>query len=192
MFPVTLESVRDVDHACFMPDEGADSAHLDALEHQFRQVQPSLVAWFRRRVGDPSEAEDLTQECFLRITSREDPKPVEHLEGYLYRTARSVLFDRQRRRRVRRADAHVPLLPEHDDIDEIDAHRTLLAKERLRRASAVLMTMPERTRSIFILCRLEDLRYAEIATRFNISVSAVQKHMLRAIEALMLSGEEEA
>lgn len=175
-----------------MADQGADSERVDALEHQFRHARASLVSWFRRRVGDPCEAEDLAQECFVRIANREDREAVAHFEGYLYRTARSVLFDRRRRRSVRHADAHVSLLPEHDAPDDSDALRTLLAREKLRKASAVLNAMPERTRSIFILCRMEGMRYAEIAARFGISVSAVQKHMLRAIEALTLARDDDA
>lgn len=173
-----------------MAEGNTDSEPSDALEHLFRQLRTPLVAWFRRRIGDTSEAEDLVQESFMRITHRGDQDSVAHFEGYLYRTAKSVLSDRLRRRAVRQIDAHVPLQPDHDAGQESDALRTLLAKERLREVSAVLMTLPERTRAIFILCRLEGLRYAEVATRFNISVSAVQKHMLRAIEALMPAGEE--
>ncbi|WP_232495742.1 RNA polymerase sigma factor [Novosphingobium kaempferiae] len=175
-----------------MADPGADSGQADALEHQFRRARASLVAWFRRRVGDPCEAEDLAQECFVRIANREDREAVAHFEGYLYRTARSVLFDRRRRRSVRHVDAHVSLLPEHDAPDDSDALRTLLAREKLERATTVLSTMPERTRSIFILCRMEGMRYAEIAKRFGISVSAVQKHMLRAIDTLTQAQEDDA
>jgi RNA polymerase sigma-70 factor (ECF subfamily) len=47
------------------------------------------------------------------------------------------------------------------------------------------MTMPERTRAIFLLKRLDGLRHQAIATQLGISVSAVEKHMVRAIEHLM-------
>lgn len=164
----------------------------DAFAHQFRNLRAPLVAWFRRRVGDPIEAEDLAQESFLRIANRESADELDHFESYLYRTAKSVLFDRRRRRSARQAEAHFGLDPDHDALDETDALRDLLAKEKLRRVSAVLMTMPERTRSIFVLCRLEGMRYAEIATRYDISVSAVQKHMLKAIETMMMAGENDA
>jgi RNA polymerase sigma factor (sigma-70 family) len=170
----------------------ADDLAQPGLEQQFLQARPALVTWFRRRVGDPSEAEDLAQECYLRIAGRAGAQGVAHFEGYLYRTAKSVLFDRRRRRTVRLSDAHVPFLPEHAAIDDTDALRTLLARERLQQVVKVLTAMPERTRSIFILSRLEGLRYAEIAARYAISVGAVQKHMLRAIETLMLAREEDA
>lgn len=189
---VLMEFANAFDQPCLMTAGDTGSEPDDALERQFRHLRSPLVAWFRRRVGDASEAEDLAQESFLRVAQRSDGDGVAHFEAYLFRTARSVLADRRRRRITRHAEAHTVLHPEHDEGQDADALRTLLAQERLRQVSEVLMTMPERTRSIFILCRLEGLRYAEVATRFDISVSAVQKHMLRAIETLMLAREEGA
>jgi RNA polymerase sigma-70 factor (ECF subfamily) len=187
---VALEFWRRIAHGRAMANREPESGHEDPLEQMFRRSRLPLLAWFRVRVGDPAEAEDLVQECFLRIRQRGEVEMVAQFDAYLYRTAKSVLADRRRRRAVRHADAHVPLHPDHGGPDDGDALRSLLAKERLHQVSAVLMTMPERTRSIFILCRLEGLRYAEIAARFGISVSAVQKHMLRAIEALLSAGEK--
>jgi RNA polymerase sigma-70 factor (ECF subfamily) len=113
---------------------------------------------------------------------------VAHFEGYLYRTAESVLADRYRRRSVRRADAHIALEPEEHHAEDADALRALLAKERLRAVSASLMTLPERTRAVFVLRRLEGLRYGEIAARLKVSLSTVEKEMARAVDHLMLEG----
>jgi RNA polymerase sigma-70 factor (ECF subfamily) len=52
-------------------------------------------------------------------------------------------------------------------------------------AAAALEAMPARTRAIFLLFRLEHLRQAEIAGIYGISVSAVQKHLVRASAALV-------
>lgn len=186
---VTLEFAAEIDHGRAMSDRRPDSGQAEALEQLFRRSRASLLAWFRVRLGDAVEAEDLVQESFLRIRQRGDAEIVTQFDAYLYRTAKSVLADRRRRRAVRQADAHVPLPPDHGAPDDADALRSLLDRERLHQVSEVLMTMPERTRSIFILCRLEGLRYAEIAARFGISVSAVQKHMLRAIETLLAARE---
>jgi RNA polymerase sigma-70 factor (ECF subfamily) len=67
----------------------------------------------------------------------------------------------------------------------------LLGKERLVRATAVLLELPERTRVIFVLRRLEGMRFNDIAARLGISVSAVEKHMQRAITHLMRRIEQE-
>lgn len=189
---LSLEFADEVHHPRAMGEGGSGPEYLDELEHLFVRTRPALSGWFRRRIGDAAEAEDLAQECFVRIANRKDPDPPGNFEAYLYRTARSVLFDRRRRRERRDADAHVPLLPGQDASGEPDALRNLLARETLQRVTAILATMPERTRSIFILSRLEGMRYAEIATRFDISVSAVQKHILKAIETLMRTGGDDA
>ena len=58
-------------------------------------------------------------------------------------------------------------------------------RQQLARATAVLLELPERTRVIFVLRRLEGMRLNDIAKRLGISVSAVEKHMQRAITHIM-------
>src|SRR5262249_9505928 len=103
-----------------------DAELADGLERWFRHMRAPLVGWFRRRVGDLNESEDLAQECFLRVTQRREDHAVENFEGYLYRTAKSVLADRRRRRGVRQAEAHIPLRPDDDEGQEANALRVLL------------------------------------------------------------------
>jgi RNA polymerase sigma-70 factor (ECF subfamily) len=160
------------------------------MARQFRDLRGKLLGWIRRRVPDPVEAEDLLQDVFLRISQRNERTPVGHFEGYLFATAQSVLADRRRRRAVRHADAHVALEPEHHRADEADALRGLLAKERLREVASALATLPERTRAIFVLRRVEGLRYGEIALRLHMPLKTVEKHMARAVEHLVLHAED--
>jgi RNA polymerase sigma factor (sigma-70 family) len=47
------------------------------------------------------------------------------------------------------------------------------------------MDLPERTRTVFVLRRLEGQSYREISLRLGLSVSAVEKHMLRAVRHLL-------
>jgi RNA polymerase sigma factor (sigma-70 family) len=156
----------------------------DALASRFEGVRASLLAWFRRRVPDQFEAEDLVQESFLRVVQRGDADQVEHLEGYIYRTATSVLTDRHRRRVVRHADEHLA----EDDAPEVanddDPYSSLVGRRTLAVVAAALDDLPERTKTVFVLRRLEGLRHKEIGVRLGISVSAVEKHMERAIQHL--------
>jgi RNA polymerase sigma factor (sigma-70 family) len=187
-----VAAVFYVDDAWTMPDADREPEPSAALARQFKDMRGKLLAWIRRRIPDPAEAEDVLQESFLRITQRDGSDGVDHFESYLFSTARSVLADRHRRRGVRQASAHVALEPEHHHATDVDALRALLAKEKLRKASEALMSLPDRTRMVFVLRRLEGLRYGEIATRLKISVSAVEKHMARAVEHLLLNVEDRA
>lgn len=170
-----------------------NEAKKRALELAVRSqsVRASLMQYFRRRVPDPAEVDDLVQEVFLRLVVRGDAGVVDHVQGYIFQTAASVLADRHRRRTVRHANDHISFDAEVHTEPAFDAEHLLVARERLRSATAALMALPERTRAIFILRRLEGFQYAEIATRLGISVSAVEKHMLRAAQHLMAKTRDE-
>jgi RNA polymerase sigma-70 factor (ECF subfamily) len=60
----------------------------------------------------------------------------------------------------------------------------LEARQSLQTAVAALQALPERTRTIFVLRRLEGHAYRDIADQLGISVSAVEKHMVRAVQHL--------
>lgn len=172
-----------------LPMSGSDDA-VDTIGKLTREAQPlraTLARYFSRRIRDRAEIEDLVQEVFARVVRRDNVQPIENLGGYIYTTAASVLADRARRRAVRNADAHVPFDPEvHSDLD-VDPERILCGKEALRAATAALLSLPERTRTIFALHRLEGLRSRDVADRLGISLSTVEKHMIRAVRSLSAS-----
>jgi len=66
----------------------------------------------------------------------------------------------------------------------------LEAGNDLRHVEAALRALPERTRQIFLLNRIHGRKYAEIAKAMGLSQSAVEKHMMRALEACKASLRE--
>ena len=148
--------------------------------------RPALEQYFRRKIRDKNDIDDLVQEVFLRIAVRKGTA-VENVGAYVFQTAASVLADRHRRRTVRHSDDHVEFDTEqHGDCD-FDASHILECRQSLEIAIAALQSLPERTRDIFLLRRLDGLAYRDLAIRFNISVSAVEKHMVRAVQRVMSS-----
>src|SRR5262249_14851183 len=137
-----------------------------------------------------AEIEDLVQDVFARMVARNSQDPVEHLGGYILKTASSVLADRARLRSSRGAERHVAFDAELHGEDELDPERVLVGKEDLQAATKALLCLPERTRTVFILRRLEGQRFQDIAVRLGISVSAVEKHMVRAVHRLSLEMEK--
>lgn len=57
-----------------------------------------------------------------------------------------------------------------------------VAREELRSLRAALRTLPRRARRVLLLNRLDGLSYAEIAHALGVSVSTVEKDMIRALE----------
>jgi RNA polymerase sigma factor (sigma-70 family) len=186
-----VESIMISAHHAAMNEGDDETARADAFTRQAAAMRSPLLVYFRRRVRDASDVEDLVQEVFLRLTVRGTPDRLDGANGYIFQTAASVLADRHRRRTVRHADDHIMLDPDEHGEADFDPHRIAVGKQALHAAAAALLTMPERTRVIFLLKRLDGLRHQEIATRLGISVSAIEKHVVRAMEHLMAYAGDE-
>lgn len=68
-----------------------DRAELDAMNTAYR---PALVSYFARRIGTMAEAEDLTQEVFMRLAGA-NLESIEKPEAYLFSIASNLLRDRE-------------------------------------------------------------------------------------------------
>jgi RNA polymerase sigma-70 factor (ECF subfamily) len=165
-------------------DDNAVGEPVNALARDAEPLRRSLTGFFLRRVRESSDVEDLVQDVFARIVARNSDRPVENLGAYIFQTAASVLADRGRRRASRHAAAHEEFDAEHHSNDELDPERVLTGKENLRAVTAALLSLSERTRTIFVLHRLEGYKHREIAAQLGISVSAVEKQMIRAVQHL--------
>ena len=145
--------------------------------------RPALTRYFRCKLRNANDVEDFVQEVFVRIAARQG-KDVENLGGYVFQTAASVLADGYRRRTVRHADAQVPFDSDRHGGTDFDAGRVVEGREALRAVAAALTELPERTRRIFLMRRLEGHSYKDIASNIGISISAVEKQMVRAVKQL--------
>jgi RNA polymerase sigma-70 factor (ECF subfamily) len=151
----------------------------DELDARFRA---SLLAYFHRRTGNIQEAEDLTQETFIRLIRSEKFQKAEEANAFVFRVATNLLRDRARAH-FRHHARLVPLDPETVElklVEGIDPERVFIAKESLSRALTHLAALSERTRNIFVLFRVEGMKQKDIASAYGISVSAVEKHIMTA------------
>ncbi|HYG48650.1 MAG TPA: RNA polymerase sigma factor [Allosphingosinicella sp.] len=160
------------------------------MAREAEPVRRWLTRFFRRRIRDEFEVEDLVQDVFARIVARDGGERVEHLGGYILKTASSVIADRARRRSARRADLHVAFDSDLHGGEEFDPERVLSGREDLDAAAAALLSLPERTRTVFVLRRLEGYSYREVASHLGISVSAVEKHLVKALRHLSAEMEK--
>lgn len=153
-----------------------------------RRWRPALLSYFMRRVRNHAEAEDLTQELLTRLL-RQEGTEFSSPEAYIFRMASNLLADRARRQMVR--TQYRESLSRHDEIgvDTLDPFRVVAGRAELSKVAQILEELPERTRKIFILYRFENLRQEVIAQNMGISVSAVKKHVARAMASLMQAVE---
>jgi RNA polymerase sigma factor (sigma-70 family) len=162
------------------------------LENLVTRYRKPLIGFFLRRAQDESEAEEMTQEVFYRLAKRTDILSDPRIEGYIFETAANLVRDRVRRDRLRNPKDQVPIEEIEIASDEPSAQRTLEGKRRLRVLLDALSELSPKCRSVFLLHRYRGMPQSEIAKRFGISVSAVEKHMSRAILHLKNAMQEDA
>lgn len=156
-------------------------AEFDALS---RRMRPALTRYFLRRTASIADAEELVQELFLRLLRRADLFALENLDGYVFEAAANLARDKVRRNQARGAGLHVDIADVDTATDAPSAERVVDGRKRLDRTLVALDNLPPRARTIVILRRFEGLTYNQIAEHLGISVSAVEKHMVRSMSAL--------
>jgi RNA polymerase sigma-70 factor (ECF subfamily) len=158
---------------------GPDDRRL--LTELARRYGTPLRQFFHRRTRQPADVEDLVQETFLRLARQTGISNLEGIEGYLFQTAKSVMRDKARRLAVRMAanETEQLIFPSGDEVASPES--VLLGREALDLAIQALHELPERPRTVFILHRFEQLQYKEIARRLGVSLSTVEKDMMKAL-----------
>ena len=157
------------------------------LKALFLAHRRELQAYLTEQLRDADTAADLTQETFLRYAElhQNGEASVLHDRSYLYRTAQNLAIDHRRRRARQKTDTidrdALTRLPEDRPSPENEAD----ARRKLERLRSAIRELPERTRQVFVLGRLEGLSHREIARRLGISESSVQKHLAKALQRSM-------
>jgi RNA polymerase sigma-70 factor (ECF subfamily) len=135
----------------------------------------------QRMLRDASEAEDVTQEVFLRAW-RQAPKWVPgaaRFDTWLHRVALNLCYDRLRRRR------EIPTETPPEQTDEGPApDRGLEAEDVGVRVAAALARLPDRQREAVVLCHYQELGNIEAAGLMGVSVEALESLLSRGRRAL--------
>ncbi|WP_291221670.1 RNA polymerase sigma factor [Dokdonella sp.] len=139
---------------------------------------PRLLALAQRMLGDRSEAEDVAQECMLRVWQRASAwRPgVARFDTWLHQVALNLCHDRLRMRRRTHPDAEVPDRIDPDPLPE----QRIAADERGKRVEEALHALPERQREAIVLQHFQGLSNQEAAAAMEISVEALESLLSRA------------
>jgi RNA polymerase sigma factor (sigma-70 family) len=156
----------------------------DSFEHAFRIVFENRAASLQRYLsilsGDPGLADDIAQECFIRLYRRGSMP--DSPAAWLVTVAHNLLRDEHRRRTRRRGllSRRSGELPSADPSPDTDAGA--LAAERIASARRALALLPERDRQLLLL-RHAGYAYREIAQILNLAPSGIGTMLARAGEA---------
>lgn len=158
-----------------------------AFEYLFKSYYPRLHGYAIRFIEDEETVRDIIQECFLRFWEKRALLTAVSVTSLLFAMVRNgclnylkhlSLVEKYRIEYLAKIDGEERLY--YADF-AMDAEHKLLYTELQEQINIVMNQLPERAREVFVLSRFKGLKNREIAEQLQISTTAVEKHISRAL-----------
>lgn len=151
-----------------------------AYKQVFMEYGEQIRNFIYYKSGDLPLAQDIMQETFLKLwTERERVNP-DKVKSFLYTVANNKFLDHARHQKVVLKFENIPVKEGHNESPE----HVLEQKEFREALEKAIAALPETQREVFLMNRIEKLKYKEIAVRLGISVKAVEKRMHKALSQM--------
>jgi len=152
----------------------------------FKAFQEKKEA-IRRTVGkyrpNHADIEELTQETFLKAFAAEQTQEIHQPENFLLTVAKRVAISAAQKKITSSTNSVEDSggIAVFADERQVSADDQLDARQKLFVMSQAIASLPPELSRAFMMRRVEGLRYKQIATRLNISVSLVEKRVANAM-----------
>lgn len=133
----------------------------------------------------PHTAADLMQETFVKLAQQPAAANAEVNRPYIFRVAKNLAIDHHRKQARRNTFPTSLEVLDGTPDDTPSAQQTTEDRERLKALLQAMSVLPVRTQQVFCLNRVYGMTYVEVARHLDISESAVQKHLARAVAHAM-------
>jgi RNA polymerase sigma-70 factor (family 1) len=130
-----------------------------------------------------TESENLTQDVFLSLwENRNKVEKDASVKSYLFTIAynSAITIIRNKARESRFFEYLMTL----QEINEDPVNLNLEYKELTERLDEIINLLPKRQKEVYLLHRVEGLKYAEIAKQLNLSLNTIENHMSRALKTI--------
>ena len=158
-----------------IPDRGPDVARW------YDEYHLRLLNFLRTSLRAESDAEDVSQEVYLRLLRIPENRVVEHPRAYVFRVAANVINDWRAGQKMleTRPTEDLDRIPDRQDSAE-DYDR----QKRLERVARALNALPAHYRSTIVLKTQHGMTYGEIAGHLGVSERMVKRYIVKAYARL--------
>jgi RNA polymerase sigma factor (sigma-70 family) len=151
---------------------------------EFKNSQLSLRSFIARYVISPQDIDDVSQETFLRAYTAEQKKEIEHPKAFLFRIAKNLMLSEFSRKKRKITD----YIEDYDNSEELlntdNLESNIMAQQKLGIYCEALASLPTKCRRVVIMKKVYGMQNKEIARRLELSVSTVEKHIVKGIRRL--------
>ncbi len=147
----------------------------------FMQHAEGLRNFIYYKCGDLKQAEDISQDAFTKLWENCEKVVYEKAKSYLFTIANNTFLNQVKHSKV-------ALKYRHQNVMSSKTHESpefvLEEKEFRQKLLQAISALPEKQRVVFLMNRIDKLKYREIAEKLDISVKAVEKRMHNALKTL--------
>jgi RNA polymerase sigma-70 factor (family 1) len=165
--------------------KGIKSGDNRAFEYLFKAYYPRLHGYAIRFINDENTVQDIIQECFMHLWEKRAALSAISITSLLFSMVRNGCLNYMK---------HLEIVEKYQidakmDGEErlyytdffLDAEHKLLYDELKEQINVVINNLSPRSREIFIMSRFKGLKNREIAEKLNISTTAVEKQISKAL-----------
>ena len=150
-----------------------------AFNEAFDLYYTSLCFFADNILHDFDLSRSVVQQVFVDMWVKREKLQVVSLKAYLFQSARNAALDVLKHKKAE--SKYLAMLDQSEKELMTDWIENAELADRINKA---IDKLPEKCRQIFILCRFEELKYAEVAERLNISVKTVEMQVSIALKKL--------
>lgn len=152
----------------------------EEFKYLFDTYFDSVRSFLFYRGAGADDASDIAQEVFMRIWEKQINVDQQSAKRLLYKIAGDMFISKYRHDMVELKYISAQDYNKNEQSPEEAFHH----KELLENYKKALAYLNEKQRTVFLMSRMEGLKYQEIADRLNLSVKAVEKRMTLALQHL--------
>lgn len=164
-------------------EPGKKGLYLSVISRVFLENNTFLKKYLSRFLREQQDIEDVVQEAYLRAYNAEQAKDIDQPKAFLFKIAKNLALTELSRKARQVTDyiddvesgVHAEVGPTTEEEMEGHQHIALFCE--------AVASLPERRRRVCLLRKVHGLPLKEISERLGITVSAVEKHLLKGMLA---------
>ena len=163
-----------------MPKKVISVCDEKIYDQLYRKHAEKICYYLYYKYGDMQKAQDIVQDSFAKLWMNCDKIIFEAAKSFLYKVANNASINVLARKKTMLKYQQMPQRTFTNESPEFQMEE----KEFMARLNRAISDLKEGQREVFLLNRMEDKTYKEIAEMLGISVKAVEKRMHLALVTL--------
>ncbi|MCB0382232.1 MAG: RNA polymerase sigma-70 factor [Psychroserpens sp.] len=156
-----------------MPKDHKNICHSKTFEMLYQTYAKDLRRFIFFKTQDIDKAEDILQDTFIKLWDNCNKVTYEKVKSYLYTVATNAFLNTLKHEKVIQKHQQSMTSQHTSESPEF----MMLEQEFMDKLERTINTLPEKQKEVFLLSRMEKMKYKEIAEQLGLSVKAVEKRM---------------